>query len=303
MAIHTVALIGANGILGPTVLSALQSSPMKVTVLNRASSKTKYPANIDITTIPDDFSLPELTAALKGVDALVITIAGSHVKEQKALIEASWNAGVKRVIPAEFGSCDSADPETVELLPLMKGKQEVRGYLEEWCEKEREGDGGNMTWTSLVTGHFFDYGLKGELLKFDVKNRKVWLIDDGDVKFSATTLPTIGRAVVKVLTEHEKETENKLLYIHSFCVSQKEVLASLEKATVDKFDVVEVSGEELIKEARPKMLGGDHQALEEVVAVHGIVASDWRQKLDNDLIGLPEESLHEVVKKVVEELK
>ena len=88
----------------------------------------------------------------KSIDALVIAIAGSYVEEQKKLIEAAYEGGVKRIIPADFGSCDSADEKTVKLLPLMEGKKRVREYLQSFEVKEREGDRGSLSWTSLVTG-------------------------------------------------------------------------------------------------------------------------------------------------------
>jgi len=304
MAIKTVALIGANGHLGPSILSALLSSSLKTSILSRQSSKSTYPANVPIITIPDDLPTDALIPALRGQDALVITMAGSRVAEQKRLIEAAWHAGVKRIIPAEFGSCDSADEKTLQLLPLMEGKRQVREFLKEWCAKPRSQDVGPLTWTALVTGHFFDYGLKCDLLKLDVRKRKAVLVDGGEIPFSATNLATIGRAVVKVLVEREEETKDRLLYIQSLRVTQKEVLEALERAMGAKWVVEERSSEELIAEARPKMLEGDAEALEEVVAVHGVVASDWKGKEDfaNELLGLEEEDLNEIVKGVVKEL-
>jgi nucleoside-diphosphate-sugar epimerase len=317
--ITNIALIGASGTLGPSILSALRAHPTFTPyVLNRHSSSSIYP-KMRVITIPDSLSVPELTQLLKEkkIDALVIAIAGSHVEPQKKLIEAAWKAGVKRVIPAEFGSCDSADERTNGILPLMEGKKRVRDYLIELCSKERdveregerEGEKekvGKMTWTSLVTGHFFDEGLHSGLLKFDVRGRKAYLIDGGDIKFSASNLDFIADAVVRVLERYDDEdTANRMLYVHSHYVTQKEVLASLEKATGETFEVVRESSEEVVGRVRPRMLEGDKDATEEVVAVHGLVASDWRGKegFANELLGLEEQDLDEVVRRVVGEMK
>ncbi|KAF2662142.1 NAD(P)-binding protein [Lophiostoma macrostomum CBS 122681] len=305
--ISNIALIGASGMLGPSILAALRAHPTFTPfVLNRHSSKSIYPKT-RVITIPDDLNIPELTTLLKEaeIDALVIAIAGSHVEPQKKLIEAAFNAGVKRVIPAEFGSCDSADERTNQILPLMEGKKRVRDILIDVSKRGCEGEGvEELTWTSLVPGHFFDAGLGYGLLKFDVRKRKAYLIDGGDVKFSASNLGFIADAVVRILERYE-ETANRMLYVHSHYVTQKEVLASLEKATGDKFEVSEESSEEVIRKARPKLLEGDHDAMEETVAVHGLVASDWSQNkgFANELLGLKEEDLDEVVKRVVGELK
>jgi uncharacterized protein YbjT (DUF2867 family) len=303
-AIQNVAIIGGNGTLGKPVLEALQKSEFDVWVINRQTSKSVYPRT-QILTVPDDLDVDAIAKEFqeKQIDALVIAIAGSQVEQQRKLIDAAFKSGVKRVMPADFGSCDSADDKTNEILPLMKGKKGIRDYLVELEKKERDGNRGKLTWTSLVNAHFFDWGLGNGLLKFDVRGRKAYLLDGGNIKFSASTLPFIGSAVVKVL-EKPQETENKLLYIHSLHVTQEEVLAALEKVTGDKFERIEENSEEELKKCRPKMLDGDHDAREEVVAIWGVVAADWkkREAFANELLGLKEEDLDEVVQRVVKDL-
>jgi nucleoside-diphosphate-sugar epimerase len=303
MSITNVALIGGTGTLGAPVLKALKSSEFNIFIVNRQTSKSVYPRT-QVITVPDDLDIDAVAQALrdKDIHALIITIAGSHVDAQKKLIDAAFKGGVKRVMPAEFGSCDSADDSTNEILPLMKGKKDVRDYLLSVQEKEREG-AEKLTWTSLVTGHFFDYGLTGGLLKFDVRARKAYVLDGGNIKFSASNLDFIGKAVIKIL-EKPKETENKLLYVHSHHVTQLEVLEALEKVTGDKFERIDQDSEEELKVVRPKMLDGDGDAREEVVAVWGVVASDWKEKegFANTLLGLQEESLEETIREVIAEL-
>lgn len=290
--------------MGKPVLEALQKSEFNVWVINRQTSKSVYPRT-QILTVPDDLDVDAIAKEFqeKQIDALVIAIAGSQVEQQRKLIDAAFKSGVKRVMPADFGSCDSADDKTNEILPLMKGKKGIRDYLVELEKRERDGNRGKLTWTSLINAHFFDWGLGNGLLKFDVRGRKAYLLDGGNIKFSASTLPFIGSAVVKVL-EKPQETENKLLYIHSLHVTQEEVLAALEKATGDRFERIEENSEEELKKCRPKMLDGDHDAREEVVAIWGVVAADWkkREAFANELLGLKEEDLDEVVQRVVKDL-
>ncbi|KAH3904951.1 hypothetical protein HBI56_218680 [Parastagonospora nodorum] len=303
MSITNVALIGGTGTLGAPVLKALKASEFNVFVVNRLGSKSVYPRT-QVITVPDDLNVDEVAQALqeKKIDALIITIAGSHVESQKKLIDAAFKGGVKRIMPAEFGSCDSADEKTNEILPLMKGKKDVRDYLMRMQEKEREG-AEKLTWTSLVTGHFFDYGLTGGLLKFDVRARKAYVLDGGNIKFSASNLDFIGKAVLKIL-EKPKETENKLLYVHSNHVTQLEVLDVLEKVTGNRFERIAQNSEEELQVVRPKMLDGDGEAREEVVAVWGVVASDWKEKegFANSLLELKEDDLEETIRKVVAQL-
>lgn len=290
--------------MGKPVLEALQKSEFNVWVINRQTSKSVYPRT-QILTVPDDLDVDAIAKEFqeKQIDALVIAIAGSQVEQQRKLIDAAFKSGVKRVMPADFGSCDSADDKTNEILPLMKGKKGIRDYLVELEKRERDGNRGKLTWTSLINAHFFDWGLGNGLLKFDVRGRKAYLLDGGNIKFSASTLPFIGSAVVKIL-EKPQETENKLMYIHSLHVTQEEVLAALEKATGDRFERIEENSEEELKKCRPKMLDGDHDAREEVVAIWGVVAADWkkREAFANELLGLEEEDLDEVVQRVVKDL-
>jgi len=302
MSIQNVALIGGTGTLGAPVFRALMSSEFNIFVINRLTSKSVYP-RAQVITVPDDLNVDAVAQELreKDIHALIITIAGSHVDSQKKLIDAAFKAGVKRVMPAEFGSCDSADDKTNEILPLMKGKKVVRDYLLTLQDKKR--DGGALTWTSLITGHFFDYGLTCGLLKFDVKGRKAYILDGGKIKFSASNLDFIGKAVIKIL-ESPAETANKLLYVHSNYVTQLEVLEALEKVIGDKFERIDQDSEDELKVVRPKMMDGDGEAREEVVAVWGVVASDWKAKKEfaNTLLGLQEEDLEETVRKVVADL-
>lgn len=302
--IQNVAIIGGNGTLGKPVLEALKKSEFNVWVINRQTSNSVYPKT-QVITVPDDLNVDAIAQEFRerDIDALVIAIAGSQVEQQKKLIDAAFKGGVKRVMPADFGSCDSADEKTNEILPLMKGKKGIRDYLVELEKKERDGDRGKLTWTSLINAHFFDWGLGNGLLKFDVRGRKAYLLDGGNIKFSASTLPFIGSAVVKIL-EKPEETENKLLYVHNLHVTQLEVLEALEKATGEKFERIDEDSEEQLKKVRPKMLEGDHDAREEVVAIWGVVAADWkkREAFANDLLGLQEEDLDKVVQRVVKEL-
>lgn len=87
--------------------------------------------------------------AFRGQDAVVLTIPVSDTQKNKALVDASIKAGVKRFIPSEFGSDTSSD-EAVEKVPFMYPKREISKYLQ---SKEDSG----LTWTAIITGAFFDW--------------------------------------------------------------------------------------------------------------------------------------------------
>jgi nucleoside-diphosphate-sugar epimerase len=300
MAIQKVTLVGANGKLGPAILHALLSAgTFTVTVLSRTSSKSTYPPSVHVARVSDDLPDDELVQALRGQDAIVVVFAGSNSDLQIRLADAAARAGVQRFIPADFGSCDSRSARALELVPLYRAKQKVRQHLEQLASGGSQSSS-HLSWTSLVCGHFFDYGLKSGLLLFDIEARKVRILDGGEIKWSATTIETIATAVVRVL-QKEDETKNRMLYIQSFCVTQNEVLKSLERVTGQSWQVENVDSEDYIREARVRLDQRDPKAQEDLVSALGIVDANWEGKDDfaNSLLGLKTEDLDQVVRKVI----
>ena len=139
---------------------------------------------------------------------------------------------------------------------------------------------------------------------FNLREHKARILNHGNDTFSTTTLSTIGLAVKNALLAPEK-TANRYMYLASFTVSPNEVLASVEKATGTKWDVTYVDGEEQKKAGLKKMASGDWNGgrpllLQYICAVDGYGGNyaTYRGSA-NELLGLPEETLDEVVKRVV----
>ena len=300
MAIKKVTLVGANGKLGPAILHALLSAgTFTVTVLSRTSSKSTYPPSVHVARVSDDLPDDELVQVLRGQDAIVVIFAGSNSDLQIRLADAAARVGVQRFIPADFGSCDSNSARAVELIPLYQAKQKVRQHLEQLASDSSQSSS-RLSWTSLVCGHFFDYGLKSGLLQFDIEARKARILDGGEIKWSATTIETIATAVVRVL-QKEDETKNRMLYIQSFCVTQNEVLKSLERVTGQSWQIENVDSDEYIREAKVRLDQRDPKARVDLVSALGLVDANWEGKDDfaNLLLGLKTEDLDQVVRKVI----
>lgn len=300
MSIVKVTLVGATGSLGAHILDAIvDEGNFKATVLQRASSKSK-PAHLDkigVVTISDDLPLDELTEKLRGQDAVVVCYRAKEAAEQIKFGQAAAAAGVRRLIPADFGSCDSSGKRERELVSLFDRKLQVRESLQRLAA-EHEG----FSWTSLVNGHFFDWGLRANFLHFNLATRRAEIIDDGDTRSSQATLAQIARATVRILQRPE-ETRNRMLFIQSFCVSQNEVLRSLEKATGARWETQRFDSEEFIREKKALADQGDKNAIEDLVFVLGAINGNWEGLPDfaMDLLGLENEDLDEVVQKVVDE--
>jgi len=76
-------------------------------------------------------------------------------------------------------------------------------------------------------------GIESGFLGFDVPGRRAKIWDDGNAKWSATNLATVGLAVRNALLMPEK-TANRYLFTTSHTHSSNEVLAAFEKATGQK---------------------------------------------------------------------
>ncbi|KAK5451522.1 hypothetical protein LTS15_008287 [Exophiala xenobiotica] len=293
--IRTVALIGANGKIGPAILQALlQTKSFEVTVISRKSSKSTYQqASVKVEQVDDSLPHSQLVETLRGQDALVIAFAGSQITANSIkLADAAFEAGVRHIIPADYGSCDSSDPKSLEVIPLYKGKK----------ERPRPDLGSHLTWTSLITGHFFDYGLKSGLLAVDVEEHKARVFDGGHIRFSATTLADIGLATARILGRvGDARLSNMLVYVQSLATTQNELIGKVEDVVGAKFEVEQLSSDEYIKEQKGLLTGDDQKdgdAILELVSVEGTVNADWEGKgglLVNDVLGIPKRGLDQLV--------
>lgn len=303
MSLIKIAIVGATGDLGAKILAALVAEgTFTITVLQRATSTASYPDyQVLVKTLPDP-TIPSypvlLKELLRGQDALIVCYRAHDAEAQIAFGRAAAEAGVKRIIPADFGSVDSSSERARELVPLFERKVAVRESLQELAEKHPE-----FGWTSLVTGHFFDWGLREDFLHFDLKAKKADILGTGDIKSSQATLAQVARAVVRILQRPE-ETKNKMLFVQSFCVSQNEVLRSLEKAMGKTWEVVRYDTMEFIEEKKAVVRSGDATANEDLVFALGVIDGNWEERPDfaMKMLGLKNEDLDEVVQGVVDEL-
>jgi uncharacterized protein YbjT (DUF2867 family) len=296
MTIKNVIVIGGGGNLGPSITSALHSHGYNVSVLSRESSTSTFPDYI--TVHKTDYSPESLAKAFNGIDAVVSTIATAAVADQKSIVDAAVKAGVKRYIPSEYG-CDTANADTIQLVPLFQGKAGVVAHL-----KETATSNPSFSWTAVITGPFFDWGLKVGFLGFDLQKKVARIWDDGNVRFSGTTLGDIGESVALILS-HPSETANKFIYVASHTTSQSEVLKTLEKATGSTWEVTHLKREEQISEGQAKLAKKDFSGVGSLIlgAIFGgeKYGSDFEAegKLANKVLGLKERSLEADVKAVL----
>ncbi|GAB1193923.1 hypothetical protein APSETT444_003160 [Aspergillus pseudonomiae] len=299
--IRNVAIAGASGDLGTPVLNALiESNKFNITVLTRHSSKAQFPATVRV--IPVDYnSLPELTTALNGQDAIISTLTTAAMDVQHTLIDAAIAAGVKRFIPSEF-SANIGNPKA-STLPVYQSKIAVHKALQ-----AQSAENPTFTYTLIRHGPFLDWGLRAGFF-FDFRTETPPFYDGGDRPFSTTTLSTIAQAVIGVLT-HFDETKNRPVYVHDLVTTQRQIYTIVQKlAPGRKWNPVDVSTAELEAKAREEWAKGNTD-LRSIVGLlcRAVFAEGYGGELkevDNELLGLglkTEAELEEVVKAVLGDL-
>ncbi|KAH7389119.1 isoflavone reductase [Cadophora sp. MPI-SDFR-AT-0126] len=295
MSLKNIAIVGASGNIGRGILPTLLESDLNITLLTRTSSAAKFPAGASV--VPSDFTLASLKSAFQGQDAVISCIPITALGDQAVLIEAAIAAGVKRFIPSEYGS-DSSNPAVIAAVPFFEAKQKYLEYLKTKQDM--------ITWTALITGPFFDWGLAQGFIGFNLATKSALLVDGGETKFTTSTVAQIARSLIAILN-HAEQTANKLVFVESFTTTQVQVLGALEKVTGEKWNVSHAQAADIRSEGFKAMAEGDlvgggvkvittivlgKEALEDHRGVEGGI---W-----NDKLGLVMENVEEEVSKVLE---
>lgn len=295
LAIKNVMVLGAGGNLGPAVLQALDGL-FTVSILSRTSSSSTFPSKFKIHTIADSYPTEALLNIFKGQDAIVSCMSPWVTELQKRVIAAAVEAGVKHFIPAEFGN-DTTNANGAAILPPLQIRADIVSYL-----KEQEQSG--LSWTAIVTGSFFDWGLANGFLGFDVVQRKAMIYDDGNQPFSTSTVKLIGETVAKVLSKPEL-TRNRYVYVSSFTTTQNKIVAALEKVSGMPWDVTRVSSKDKIQEAREDLSSGKDPVAASRLLILAVQytpgnGNDFTGKDLNDSLELQKEDMEEVMKRVMQ---
>lgn len=286
MSTSRIALAGATGNLGSPILKALLENDFSVTVLSRKGGNASKLARHPMLTVKEvDFnSVESLTQALLGVDVVVSCLATLAIGGQNPLIDASVAASVKRFIPAEFGM-DSANPLCMQL-PVCAPKAAVQKYLLGKSESNP-----TFTYTAIANGLFLDWGLKMGLI-LDLTKHHAILYNGGNVPFSATTLADVATAVLGII-EHQSETANRIVYIHSALVTQNQLIKYVREADGKDWAVTCKDTEELKQESLAELARGPEADVDAAMLGFCFCGSlcseygcDFSNRLDNELLGI-----------------
>ncbi|KAA8642910.1 hypothetical protein EYZ11_009049 [Aspergillus tanneri] len=277
MAPTKVALAGGTGNLGRAVLKALLDADFEVTVLSRSSQK---PVDERATIIEVDYdSLDSLTSALSDHDIVVNTIGRAPTEVGIRLIDAAVVAGVKHFLPSEYGT--DTTHEKVRKVPLCAGRVAIQEHLKKVARES------SLFYTLLIPGAFLDYGLQTGFI-LNLAGPVADLYDGGDRKFSTTTLPGIGKAVVGIIRNPEA-TKNSAVFVSEADVSQNQMLEisgkRVETRVVRTADLEKEAYAELKKpNPRPAVFAVNFIRL--ILFGEGFGSLIESDRLSNELLGL-----------------
>ncbi|CAF1272454.1 unnamed protein product [Adineta ricciae] len=293
-----VLLIGGTGDTGKHILSALLADPVfNVTVLSRHNSTAKFPSNAQV--IKVDYSDKNaLTKALTGQDVVISAVGGEGIDTNFGitLVEASIDAGVKWLIPSEFGG-DYDDP-FIDNIPVLASKPAIGKLLKE--------NQSRIAHTFISPGIFLDWSFDNGFTGFDIANHTVTIYDEGKRRQSGTTLPNIAKAVVAIL-HHPEIALNKRIFIANTTFSQQETLDYFEKETGIKWTVKHASSIETIKNAAEQLAQG--KVMDAFVNyIRSAIYGDnkmflFEGRTNNKELGIPEIPLERIIKEAVQRQK
>jgi len=309
---ETIAIAGATGNLGPAIISALLSQTTHtITILTRTGTLTASIPSHPRLTIAHITSYTEhatLVPALRG-HTVLLSLLPDH-GAQPALFDAAMEAGVRRIVPSEFG-VDVAGNIHVRALPVFRaGKAVTQTYLKAKAAEDK------LSYVLICTGAFLDWGIETGFVATlpgsneVVREGKCKIYDGGEYERSMTTLADIGRAVVGVLEKWE-ELRNGAVYVQSCAASQMELLRIAE-AKGTRVEVEAVDLESLEKKCYQAVEGDgseDQAKVEE--AMFGFVTvgcwkrgmgTFWGERHDSELLGVKQmtrKELEEVVGRYV----
>jgi hypothetical protein len=253
-----------------------------------------------------------IEAALRGQDALIITMSVYAPKDtSEILIRAAAAAGVPWLLPNTFGMYNR---EAVHLEVIGPGKVEERNLIEGL---------GASSWIGFSCGFWYEHALsQPDLYGFDIQNRVVTFFDDGTERLNTSTWAQVGRAVASVLslpiqpassgnnsTTTLSEYRNRMVYLSSFTVNQKDMFESLKRVTGTsdaEWTVSRIPAKQRFEEARASIAAGNPLAFGRMLGSRFFFPGDNEGLyeisfgLDNAKLGLPEEYLDEFTRAGVE---
>jgi uncharacterized protein YbjT (DUF2867 family) len=283
----------------PILAALLASNLFHVTVLTRKDSKHIFPEEVIVKHV-DYTSIQDLTAALRGQDALINTTNIIEPVPQFNLINAAVATGVYRYLPSEYG-LNNNKPAIGEL-PVFKTAYDALQHVKELCAAS----GGATTYTDVHIGGLLDWGIETGFTGIALQERVVTLYDGGVNEIAYTTRDWLGKTVVRVLSS-PGETANRAVYVVNTYASQNRLVRLVQEVVGDEGWTVERKNtEEMFAASMGKVQSGEADMNSLLNFIH--VADNnpkyetrW-EKDDNELLGVPrflDKDIKDVIKRLI----
>jgi hypothetical protein len=176
---------------------------------------------------------------------------------------------------------------------------------------------GDLLTSYTHPGFWYEYSLSGGYYGIDIPKREVTFIDDGKQRLNTATWAQTGLAVANLLSLPVSASDgkgpalesyrNRMLFISSFALSQREMFEAVQKATGTTEKDWKIKSEparERLVTARQRMRMGDHKAFATVLYTRYFIEDaglyEKSHGLNNDQLGLPKESLDSATKRAVD---
>lgn len=141
-----IAFVGSSGNLGSRTLDAiLKHGKHNVTAITRVSSTSSFPASVTVKK-GDYKDEVWLQSVLEGQDVLIVMMGFSGLSDEHSLYRAAAKAGVKYVLPSEYGM-SSANDAVVKAGPILQMKRDNHNLIKSL----------GMKWIGVVTNQWIDY--------------------------------------------------------------------------------------------------------------------------------------------------
>ncbi|QDS77691.1 hypothetical protein FKW77_003709 [Venturia effusa] len=304
--IQNIAIVGAGGRAGKYIVSAIQSNgrSQTITALTRKDSSNTFADGVKTAYI--DYSDPAtIVSALRGQDVLIITMNVMAAPDaSKKLIEAAAEAGVKWILPNEWGADDSNEEAGKDVM-IGAAKKADREFIESL----------GVSWIGIACGFWYEFSLGGgqERYGFDFTNKSVLFYDDGEAKIDTSTWAACGEAVGKllalpILPEDEEDCKptisgwtNDFVRVGSFDINQKDMFASVLRVTGDKESDWTIRYQPVVErfeQGRAELQKGDRMGFAQLLYARAFYpdGAGKHAGLDNEKLGLKHEKIDEATK-------
>ena len=170
--------------------------------------------------------IEETTKWLKGIDTIISTMFALDVAQQIPVIDAAVLAGVKRFVPASFGT-----PAARGVMDVRDLKETVQDHL--FRQK--------LGFTIIDVGYWYETSYPGVPSgKFDyatlVASNVVYA--DGTAKTMLTSVKDIGKVTARIVKDDR--TLNKRVYACGDVLTQNEIHKLVEEKTGEKLQLTQV---------------------------------------------------------------